>query len=89
MIDIARETLVSPAEVAEKLRVTVKTVTNWMNRESNPLESTKYGGKVVTSLEALQRFGQPRGEQKKPKRKVGGGRLHEAAMKSLKENHGL
>lgn len=58
MVDVTRETIVSLIEVARRLNVTVQTVRNWADRQVAPqLETAKFGGKVVTSWEAVQRFG--------------------------------
>ena len=59
MIDITRETAIALADVASLLKVSIVTVRRWASRVgSQRLETVKFGGKVVTSLEALQRFGQ-------------------------------
>lgn len=61
MIDVTRETIVSLVDVARRLGVTVQTVRNWSDRQSGPrLDTMKFGGKVVTSWEALGRFGRDR-----------------------------
>lgn len=58
MIDVTRETVVSLLDVARRLDVTVQTVRNWSMRQVGAqLETAKFGGKVVTSWEAVRRFG--------------------------------
>lgn len=90
MIDILRETPISLIDVARRLDVKVRTVRNWTKRAVNPLAVEKFGGKLVTTLEELQRFG---------RRGMGGSATSKtrhprptaptAAGKHLKEVHGL
>ncbi len=62
MIDLMREKLLTLEEVAEVLRVELQTVRNWCNRATRQsrglpwLDSTKIGGIIRTSAEALQNF---------------------------------
>jgi excisionase family DNA binding protein len=60
MIDLTKETPITLMEAAEKLKVTTLTVRRWIAAKGRCLESTRVGGRRLTSLEALQRFtGQP------------------------------
>src|SRR5687768_587115 len=57
VIDFKTETVLSLAGAAKRLSVTVKTVRSWSKRvRAKRLETAKLGGRVYTSLEALQRF---------------------------------
>lgn len=62
MIDITRETIVSLSDAANRLSVTHKTIRKWASMPGRKLETAKVGGKVITSLEALQRFSDQRGD---------------------------
>lgn len=53
MVDFVRETVIDVDGVAEKFRVTTDTVYRWFKAG---LESRKVGGKVYTTLEAIQRW---------------------------------
>ncbi len=53
MVDFATETVIDVRGVTEKFRVTHDTVYRWFKRG---LEHAKIGGKVVTTLQALNRF---------------------------------
>jgi hypothetical protein len=50
-----QETLIDVPGVAQKFHVSTRTVYRWMK---SGLEYGKWGGRVLTSLEALQRFSQ-------------------------------
>lgn len=51
------EKLISLKEAAELLGVTLKTIYVWANRGKHRLETARAGGrKIVTSVEACQRF---------------------------------
>jgi len=58
MIDANTETLVTLYEACERLpgKPCYSTIQRWRARAINPLEIIKYGGRVYTSLEALERF---------------------------------
>jgi transposase len=53
MIDLVRENTITVKGVAERYDVHPSTVYGWFK---GGLEKIKVGGRVVTSLEALQRF---------------------------------
>lgn len=53
MVDFTRETPIDVASLALRLNVHQATVRRWFKRG---LEWARIGGRVVTSLEALQRF---------------------------------
>jgi hypothetical protein len=55
MVDFATETVIDVRGVTQKFCVTHDTVYRWFKRG---LEHSKVGGKVVTTLQALNRFGQ-------------------------------
>lgn len=61
MIDTTREELIGVEEAARVMKVTVKCIYGWMCRSARKLESVKFGGKRMTSREAIQRFGQQGG----------------------------
>ena len=61
VIDFKTETVLSLAGAAKRLGVTVKTVRSWSKRvRLKRLETAKLGGRVYTSLEAIQRFSEQR-----------------------------
>jgi hypothetical protein len=91
MIDIARETVISLVDVARRLDVDVRTVRNWTKRPDNPLYAEPFGGKWVTTLEELQRWGRA-GKKRKTSAAVSvvtNNRQHHAAAKHLQEVHGI
>ena len=53
MVDFPRETIIDVPGVVERYRVTPDTVYRWFKRG---LEYARIGGKLYTSLEAIQRF---------------------------------
>lgn len=61
MIDATREQLIDLEEAAAICKVTVKTIRIWMTRAVRRLETVKFGGKRMTSREAIHRFGQQDG----------------------------
>lgn len=86
-LDITRETVVDLNEVARRLRVHIKTVRGWGKRLNGPrLETAKFGGKIVTSLEALQRFAVSNNIKQKP---AGQARPNQDVTRYLKEAHGI
>ena len=90
LLDISRETVISLEEAARKLDVTTKTVRNWALRQVGPvLETAKFGGKVVTTLEALQRFGQQRGAKPSKQSAVRLTRRQKMLTAQLREHHGI
>jgi len=88
MIDFKTETVISLAGAAKRLGVTVKTVRSWSKRvRARRLETAKLGGRVYTSLEAIQRFSEqredaPRSGAKNARRK------HQQATRLLWEEFG-
>src|SRR5436190_18389965 len=61
VIDFKTETVISLAGAAKRLGVTIKTVRSWSKRlRARRLETAKLGGRVYTSLEAIQRFAEQR-----------------------------
>jgi hypothetical protein len=67
-IDLQNETLITLAQAAELFprnaqakRVHVETLRRWIRRgrRGRKLEALRMGGRWYTSVEALQRFGQP------------------------------
>lgn len=58
MIDVARETLLTLDEAAERMRVTKAAVVKWyrIGSRGRRLETVKMGGARRTSVEALARF---------------------------------
>lgn len=63
MIDVTRETLLTPAEAAAVVKKHRKTVYEWFyetDEKGNPksfwLESAVVGGSLMTSLEAINRY---------------------------------
>lgn len=53
MVDFTRETVIDVAGVAKMFRVNPVTVRRWFKRG---LEWSRVGGKIVTTLEAINRF---------------------------------
>lgn len=87
---LLRETTVSLKEVARRLDVHVKTVRNWRKRKKGKrLETEKYGGKVVTSWEAVERFREVLPSTQPAEIRPGIQKRHEAALKRLEEVHGI
>lgn len=99
MIDIANETLLTIGDVAERLKVSKGTVTNWIKvgTKGLRLEAIKFGSHWRTSEEALQRFGelqtpqyeplsQPTGSRTSPKRAQ---RAYQQALDELDEALGV
>jgi hypothetical protein len=97
MIDLTTEKLISIATAAKICGVTTRCVYGWMAREVNPLESLKFGGKAMTSREALQRFGsrgnaadqQSVEERPSVKMSPSASERREAAKRELRERHGM
>ena len=94
MIDIARETLLSVADVARKLGVTRKAVYDWINRSATHpnkhLESVRVGGKVLTSENALRRFAQQSDDEQGSEQPERYPNLsHEEVARQLLEEHGI
>lgn len=72
MIELHSETLIALAEVPKHLpgRPHISSIYRWCNRNRRPLETVKIGGRVYTSIEALDRFAEQRSgpnEQAAPK----------------------
>jgi hypothetical protein len=82
MIDLKRERPLSVVAAAQHFGVHRRTIEGWFRRG---LERVKIGGRVYTSLEAVQRFSEPgcNVERQHDARAVG------AAMKELRERFGL
>lgn len=57
MIDPIRETLLSPKEAAARVRVSPRTIWNWI--QEGRLDACRVGRSVRTSVEALKRFTAP------------------------------
>jgi len=89
MIDVTCERVISLKDAAKRLGVTLKTVYLWSSSERQPrLETAKFGGKRVTSLEALQRFSQ----QDDPALALAGAginREREARREAQRRRHGI
>ncbi len=62
MIEIRSETVIPLAEAPKHLpgRPHVSSLYRWCQRKRRPLETVKIGGRVFTSLEALDRFAEQR-----------------------------
>lgn len=89
-IDITRETVVDLNDVARRLRVHIKTVRGWGKRlNGRRLETVKLGGKIVTSLEALQRFAISNGPGGAGDSKSPRPRPKPDSARCLKEAHGI
>lgn len=60
MIDVQNETVINFTEASLHLpgNPCYATLQRWKARTSNPLEVVKIGGRIFTSLEALERFAQ-------------------------------
>lgn len=68
---ILRETVLPLAEAAKRLGVTYRTAKRWTERprkDAAVLEATRIGGRLYTSVEALERFAEPtvKSEQRVP-----------------------
>ena len=82
MIDLKRERPISVSGVANRFGVHRRTVEGWFRRG---LERTKLGGRVYTTLEAIQRFGTDGASCQQTSQM----RAVEAALKELREKYGL
>ena len=92
MIDVANVKLVTLGAVASLLSVRVRTVREWIAVRHVPvLETVKFGGRVYTSLQALQRFGQQRDGTRSPSGTVPVARQsnYDDAIRNLQAKHGL
>ncbi len=60
MIDMQNEQLISFNEASKRLpgNPCYTTLQRWKSRAVNPLETVKFGGRIYTSVEALERFAQ-------------------------------
>lgn len=56
MVDFAKENVIDVQRLAKRLDVSADTIRRWMRQG---LEKVKVGGRVYTSLEAVNRFSQP------------------------------
>lgn len=56
MVDFAKENVIDVQRLAQRLDVSPDTIRRWMRQG---LEKVKLGGRVYTSLEAVNRFSQP------------------------------
>lgn len=97
MVNLKTEALLNLKQAAERCGVSVKTVRNWAERMTGPrLETAKLGGRVVTTLEALQRFTVQRDTVVYQQRQVAeslrpplmSNAAHDDAMRRLREIHG-
>lgn len=57
-IDLSSETVIPLRDGAKHCpgRPHISTFYRWMQRSQNPLETIKVGGRIYTSVEAIQRF---------------------------------
>jgi hypothetical protein len=81
VVDFTREKIIDVPDLADLMKVNPVTVRRWFKRG---LDWAKVGGKVVTSLEALNRFSSP-GETSSIIQAVVVDRETLAALKSLKQ----
>lgn len=93
MIDVSRERVLSPTQAAVLLGVTRQCVYGWIaGKGGKRLRSGKLGGKVVTSVEALNEF-QTDPSTPKPKRQrtprfsAERQARHDAALGRLRTKH--
>jgi hypothetical protein len=90
MIDLGKEHLLKIADVAERFNVHRRTVESWMG---NGLESLRMGRLVYTSVEALERFSQPRDleaeQEARERASAKPGRRQRRAMDEAARRHGL
>lgn len=56
MVDFAKENVIDVQRLAKRLDVSADTIRRWFRQG---LEKVKLGGRVYTSLEAVNRFSQP------------------------------
>lgn len=56
MVDFAKENVIDVQRLAKRLDVSTDTIRRWFRQG---LEKVKLGGRVYTSLEAVNRFSQP------------------------------
>lgn len=95
MVNITTELLLDLKQAAQRCGVSVKTIRNWSSRATEPrLETAKLGGKVVTTLEALQRFTVQKVSGEHETRQSAAmarhtNATHEEAMQRLKAVHGV
>jgi len=84
MIDVTRETLLSPKEAAARMGVTARTIWNWI--QSGRLEACRTGRSIRTSVEALARFASPYQPAGSPAAATS---ETDRALTELREEHGL
>ena len=58
MIDLSNETVIPLAKAAKHIpgRPHVATLYRWAGREQNGLETVRIGGRIFTSVQAIERF---------------------------------
>ncbi|MEE8172695.1 MAG: DUF1580 domain-containing protein [Alphaproteobacteria bacterium] len=66
MIDIQTEQLLTLAEAAKRLPTRPHVSTIWRWAATGGLETVRLGGRVYTSIEAIERFAEHRGGRPKP-----------------------
>ncbi len=66
MIDIQTEQLLTLAEAAKRLPTRPHVSTIWRWAATGGLETVRLGGRVYTSIEAIERFAEHRGGRRKP-----------------------
>ena len=75
--------------VAAWFGIHIRTVRKWCSASSTPrLETVKLGGLVVTTKEALQRFGDHR-QDSAAATNAGRNVEHDEALRNLQERHGF
>lgn len=85
MVDIIRNRPLDLRKAAEWFDVSVKTIREWAK---DGLETVRYGKKIYTTLESLQRFGEQRIPAKAPKM-TDLERSHQEATRLLAQEHGI
>ncbi len=66
MIDIDSEELLSLSQASKRLRTRPHVSTIWRWAATGGLETVRLGGRVYTSIEAIERFAEHRGGRPKP-----------------------
>lgn len=92
MIDFTRESQITLTAAAKRFGLNPITLRRWANgRNGRKLETAKLGGKVYTSLEAIQRFS----DQSDDSNELAGAgvsansRTSDDARRQLMERHGI
>lgn len=88
MVDFIHETPLSLKDVASRFGVTTKTVRQWIcGVRGRKLEAFRMGGKLLVTVEALQRFAAVE-ESVQYTRPSAVARENEETMRLLRERHG-